>query len=153
MLELYAKLLHVEPGINIGLVGSSWTAVLLNVHTSCPLLGRDISPGKCSFFLHGILDAGIGFVLSEGQDISFTNYLDKELMNGVIVHNQLGLLTLFNHYYEQARSLPTDKLRIVYISVNAGMYFVQVCSILPLFMYCICCIPISSIGLFLGTPA
>ncbi|KAL6197952.1 hypothetical protein ACLB2K_027744 [Fragaria x ananassa] len=54
-------------------------------------------------------------------------YLDKELMNGVIVHNQLGSLTLFNHYYEQARSLPTDKLRIVYISVNAGMYFVQIC--------------------------
>lgn len=80
-------------------------------------------------------------------------YLDKELMNGVIVHNQLGLLTLFNHYYEQARSLPTDKLRIVYISVNAGMYFVQVCSILPLFMYCICCIPISSVGLFLGSPS
>ncbi|KAI5351398.1 hypothetical protein L3X38_004289 [Prunus dulcis] len=31
---------------NIGLVGSSWTAVLLYVHTSCSLLGRDISPGK-----------------------------------------------------------------------------------------------------------
>ncbi|KAF8410714.1 hypothetical protein HHK36_003251 [Tetracentron sinense] len=27
----------------------------------------------------------------------------------------------------QARSLPTDKLRIVYISVNGGIYFIQVC--------------------------
>ncbi|KAB1221838.1 Tobamovirus multiplication protein 1 [Morella rubra] len=27
----------------------------------------------------------------------------------------------------KARSLPTDKLRIVYISVNAAMYFIQVC--------------------------
>ncbi|KAF5937822.1 hypothetical protein HYC85_025328 [Camellia sinensis] len=27
----------------------------------------------------------------------------------------------------KARSLPTDKLRIVYISVNGGMYFIQVC--------------------------
>ncbi|CAL5410760.1 unnamed protein product [Camellia sinensis] len=29
--------------------------------------------------------------------------------------------------FTQARSLPTDKLRIVYISVNGGMYFIQVC--------------------------
>ncbi|KAK2986526.1 hypothetical protein RJ640_005568, partial [Escallonia rubra] len=27
----------------------------------------------------------------------------------------------------QARSLPTDKLRIVYVSVNAGMYLIQAC--------------------------
>lgn len=27
---------------------------------------------------------------------------------------------------EQARGLPTDKLKIVYISVNAAMYLIQV---------------------------
>ncbi|KAJ0082886.1 hypothetical protein Patl1_11093 [Pistacia atlantica] len=57
-------------GTDMGIIGSSWTSVLLYIHATCPLLGRDISPGK---------------------------------------------------------SLPTDKLRIVYISVNAAMYFIQVC--------------------------
>lgn len=53
MQAMNAKLgqLYVGPGIDIGLIGSSWTAILLYVHTSCPLLGRDISPGKCSFSL------------------------------------------------------------------------------------------------------
>uniref|UniRef100_A0A7N2LTA9 THH1/TOM1/TOM3 domain-containing protein n=1 Tax=Quercus lobata TaxID=97700 RepID=A0A7N2LTA9_QUELO len=38
-------------------------------------------------------------------------------------------LSFFGQRYttRQARSLPTDKLRIVYISVNAGIYLVQVC--------------------------
>ena len=27
---------------------------------------------------------------------------------------------------EQARSLPTDKLKIVYISINGALYFIQV---------------------------
>jgi len=30
------------------------------------------------------------------------------------------------HIYEQARSLPTDKLRITYISVNVAVYLAQV---------------------------
>ncbi|BBH00748.1 tobamovirus multiplication 1 [Prunus dulcis] len=40
---------------------------------------------------------------------------------------KLRLLTSFLTINEQARSLPTDKLRVVYISVNAAMYFIQVC--------------------------
>lgn len=50
---LYTKIgkLHLEPGTNIGLAGSSWTAIFLYIHASCPLLGGDISPGKCMFLL------------------------------------------------------------------------------------------------------
>lgn len=41
MQAMNAKLgqLYVKPGIDIGFIGSSWTAILLYVHTSCPLLG------------------------------------------------------------------------------------------------------------------
>ncbi|EEF43892.1 conserved hypothetical protein [Ricinus communis] len=53
-------------------------------------------------------------------------HLMNFIVNGVraIVfgfHKQVFVL------HPKARSLPTDKLRIVYISVNAAMYFVQVC--------------------------
>ncbi|CAH1440794.1 unnamed protein product [Lactuca virosa] len=37
----------------------------------------------------------------------------------------LFVLFLFEIYH-QAKSLPTDKLRIVYVSVNAGVYLIQV---------------------------
>ncbi|XP_002518505.2 tobamovirus multiplication protein 1 isoform X2 [Ricinus communis] len=47
---------------------------------------------------------------------------------GLLFFSTYTLLVLFwAEIYHQARSLPTDKLRIVYISVNAAMYFVQVC--------------------------
>ncbi|XP_015574319.1 tobamovirus multiplication protein 1 isoform X1 [Ricinus communis] len=48
---------------------------------------------------------------------------------GLLFFSTYTLLVLFwaEIYHQQARSLPTDKLRIVYISVNAAMYFVQVC--------------------------
>ncbi|KAL6200991.1 hypothetical protein ACLB2K_024706 [Fragaria x ananassa] len=47
---------------------------------------------------------------------------------GLLFFSTYTLLVLFwAEIYHQARSLPTDKLRIVYISVNAGMYFVQIC--------------------------
>ncbi|KAJ6367506.1 hypothetical protein OIU78_000129 [Salix suchowensis] len=59
-------------GIGVGIIGSTGASVLFDVYSSCSILGRDISSGKC------------------------------------------------------ARSLPTDKLRVVYISVNVAMYFVQV---------------------------
>ncbi|MTV29360.1 DUF1084 domain-containing protein, partial [Nitriliruptoraceae bacterium ZYF776] len=38
------------------------------------------------------------------------------------------LLVLFwAEIYHQAKSLPTDKLRVVYVSVNAGVYLIQGC--------------------------
>ncbi|XP_031264950.1 tobamovirus multiplication protein 1-like [Pistacia vera] len=47
---------------------------------------------------------------------------------GLLFFSTYTLLVLFwAEIYHQARSLPTDKLRIVYISVNAAMYFIQVC--------------------------
>ncbi|XP_044461670.1 tobamovirus multiplication protein 1 [Mangifera indica] len=47
---------------------------------------------------------------------------------GLLFFSTYTLLVLFwAEIYHQARSLPTDKLRIVYISVNAAIYFIQVC--------------------------
>ncbi|KAK4797719.1 hypothetical protein SAY86_030045 [Trapa natans] len=48
---------------------------------------------------------------------------------GLLFFSTYTLLVLFwaEIYHQQARSLPTDKLRIVYISVNVGMYFIQAC--------------------------
>ncbi|KAL0012371.1 hypothetical protein SO802_007479 [Lithocarpus litseifolius] len=47
---------------------------------------------------------------------------------GLLFFSTYTLLVLFwAEIYHQARSLPTDKLRIVYVSVNAGIYLVQVC--------------------------
>ncbi|XP_043692345.1 tobamovirus multiplication protein 1-like [Telopea speciosissima] len=47
---------------------------------------------------------------------------------GLLFFSTYTLLVLFwAEIYHQARSLPTDMLRIVYISVNGGIYFVQVC--------------------------
>ncbi|KAF5729034.1 tobamovirus multiplication protein 1 [Tripterygium wilfordii] len=47
---------------------------------------------------------------------------------GLLFFSTYTLLVLFwAEIYHQARSLPTDKLRIVYITVNSAVYFVQVC--------------------------
>ncbi|CAK7351099.1 unnamed protein product [Dovyalis caffra] len=47
---------------------------------------------------------------------------------GLLFFSTYTLLVLFwAEIYHQARSLPTDKLRVVYISVNAAVYFIQVC--------------------------
>ncbi|XP_021887383.1 tobamovirus multiplication protein 1 isoform X1 [Carica papaya] len=47
---------------------------------------------------------------------------------GLLFFSTYTLLVLFwAEIYHQARSLPTDKLRIVYISINALIYFIQVC--------------------------
>ncbi|XP_059662086.1 tobamovirus multiplication protein 1 [Cornus florida] len=47
---------------------------------------------------------------------------------GLLFFSTYTLLVLFwAEIYHQARSLPTDKLRIFYISLNAAMYFIQVC--------------------------
>ncbi|XP_061345556.1 tobamovirus multiplication protein 1-like isoform X1 [Gastrolobium bilobum] len=47
---------------------------------------------------------------------------------GLLFFSTYTLLVLFwAEIYHQARSLPTDKLRIVYISINAALYIIQVC--------------------------
>ncbi|KAF3451702.1 hypothetical protein FNV43_RR07798 [Rhamnella rubrinervis] len=47
---------------------------------------------------------------------------------GLLFFSTYTLLVLFwAEIYHQARSLPTDKLRIFYVSVNASVYFIQVC--------------------------
>ncbi|XP_038691675.1 tobamovirus multiplication protein 1-like [Tripterygium wilfordii] len=47
---------------------------------------------------------------------------------GILFFSTYTLLVLFwAEIYHQARSLPTDKLRIVYITVNSAVYFIQVC--------------------------
>ncbi|OAY24709.1 tobamovirus multiplication protein 1 [Manihot esculenta] len=47
---------------------------------------------------------------------------------GLLFFSTYTLLLLFwAEIYYQARSLPTDKLRTVYISANSGIYFIQVC--------------------------
>ncbi|KAK7826929.1 tobamovirus multiplication protein 1, partial [Quercus suber] len=56
-------------------------------------------------------------------EYGWTTHKVFHLMN-FIVNGVINLLVTING---QARSLPTDKLRIVYISVNAGIYLVQVC--------------------------
>ncbi|KAL3522021.1 hypothetical protein ACH5RR_014855 [Cinchona calisaya] len=47
---------------------------------------------------------------------------------GLLFFSTYTLLVLFwAEIYNQARSLPTDKLRIYYIFINCGIYFLQVC--------------------------
>lgn len=47
---------------------------------------------------------------------------------GLLFFSTYTLLVLFwAEIYHQARSLPTDKLKIFYISINGGMYVIQVC--------------------------
>lgn len=47
---------------------------------------------------------------------------------GILFFSTYTLLVLFwAEIYHQARSLPTDKLRIVYISTNSAVYLTQVC--------------------------
>ncbi|XP_057422054.1 tobamovirus multiplication protein 1-like [Lotus japonicus] len=47
---------------------------------------------------------------------------------GLLFFSTYTLLALFwAEIYHQARSLPTDKLRIVYISINAALYIIQIC--------------------------
>ncbi|XP_064940499.1 tobamovirus multiplication protein 1-like isoform X1 [Musa acuminata AAA Group] len=47
---------------------------------------------------------------------------------GILFFSTYTLLVLFwAEIYHQARSLPSDKLRIIYIIVNCGIYVIQVC--------------------------
>ncbi|CAJ2649518.1 unnamed protein product [Trifolium pratense] len=46
---------------------------------------------------------------------------------GLLFFSTYTLLVLFwAEIYHQARSLPTDKLRIIYISINAALYIIQI---------------------------
>uniref|UniRef100_M1ASQ6 Tobamovirus multiplication 1 n=1 Tax=Solanum tuberosum TaxID=4113 RepID=M1ASQ6_SOLTU len=55
---------------------------------------------------------------------------------GLLFFSAYTLLVLFwAEIYHQARSLPTDKLRTSYISVNGAIYFIQVRDILRLLIY------------------
>lgn len=42
--------LFPESGLNVRVIGTSGTALLHHLHTSCLVLGRNLSPGKCMFF-------------------------------------------------------------------------------------------------------
>lgn len=54
---------------------------------------------------------------------------------GLLFFSTYTLLVLFwAEIYHQAKSLPTDKLRIVYVSVNAGVYLIQGCLWIYLWM-------------------
>ncbi|GER54908.1 tobamovirus multiplication 1 [Striga asiatica] len=47
---------------------------------------------------------------------------------GLLFFSTYTLLVLFwAEIYHQARSLPTDKLRVFYVSINGIIYFIQVC--------------------------
>ncbi|XP_022720608.1 tobamovirus multiplication protein 1 isoform X1 [Durio zibethinus] len=47
---------------------------------------------------------------------------------GLLFFSTYALLVLFwAEIYHQARSLPTDKLRIFFVSINVVIYFIQVC--------------------------
>ncbi|XP_039689935.1 tobamovirus multiplication protein 1 isoform X2 [Medicago truncatula] len=47
---------------------------------------------------------------------------------GLLFFSTYTLLVLFwAEIYHQARSLPTDMLKIIYISINAALYIIQIC--------------------------
>ncbi|KAK7359757.1 hypothetical protein VNO77_01722 [Canavalia gladiata] len=47
---------------------------------------------------------------------------------GLVFFSTYTLLVLFwAEIYHQARGLPTEKLRILYVSINGAVYFIQVC--------------------------
>ncbi|XP_058072532.1 tobamovirus multiplication protein 1-like isoform X3 [Magnolia sinica] len=79
---------------------------------------------KQVFFLKPRL--GLGRVKEKSRKQVFMLVLLN--LPGILFFSTYTLLILFwVEIYNQARSLPTDKLRMVYFSVNGGIYFVQVC--------------------------
>lgn len=81
-----------------------------------------------NFIVNGVRAVVFGFhmqVFTLQPKVSVWVLLD---LPGLLFFSTYTLLVLFwAEIYHQARSLPTDKLRIVYISVNAAMYFIQGC--------------------------
>lgn len=50
----------------------------------------------------------------------------RNIYNSVLANFKLWEFDLWASIAEQARSLPSDKLKISYISINGAMYFIQV---------------------------
>lgn len=103
------NLISTISGPLFGFAGISWPALLLHIYSSCPFLGRDISLGMiCDLMVLIAYDLQIQLSLKES-------------------------LT-FHPVIFQARSLPTDKLRIWYFAINSGVYL---CRCIPsLQFYC-----------------
>lgn len=97
-------------GIGFAIIGFAWTSLLLYLYTPCSVLGRDISSGKLYIL--------VAFQLFQG----LCTWIAVQLF--IYIYKKI-LFYLFLKF--QARSLPSDKLRVFYISVNAAMYFIQVC--------------------------
>ncbi|KAF3795361.1 Tobamovirus multiplication protein 1 [Nymphaea thermarum] len=81
-----------------------------------------------NFIVNGLRAVVFGF---HNQVFSFTPKVFLLVLldlPGLLFFSTYTLLVLFwAEIYHQARSLPTDKLRIVYMSINGGIYFIQIC--------------------------
>ncbi|RXH99383.1 hypothetical protein DVH24_011708 [Malus domestica] len=98
----------------------SWYYFPLIVNLNCFGVDADVAVRAIVFGFHSQV-----FQLHPRARLQF--YRDVQTLSAVVSFSEFGLLTSFLTIIEQARSLPTDKLRIVYVSVNAIMYFIQVC--------------------------
>ncbi|CAN6452256.1 unnamed protein product [Victoria cruziana] len=81
-----------------------------------------------NFIVNGLRAIVFGFhkqVFSFKPKVFLLILLD---LPGLLFFSTYTLLVLFwAEIYHQARSLPTDKLRVVYMSINGGIYFIQIC--------------------------
>ncbi|CAN6911728.1 unnamed protein product [Brassica oleracea] len=78
----------------------------------------------CEFLISGLLklDEGVGVRI-----VNCSSLVDQsKLVSGTIVTLQRTTFTIIRILPPKARSLPTDKLRITYISVNVAVYLAQV---------------------------
>ncbi|PSS10358.1 Tobamovirus multiplication protein like [Actinidia chinensis var. chinensis] len=81
-----------------------------------------------NFIVNGVRAIVFGFHMQVFQLSPKVLILVLLDLPGLLFFSTYTLLVLFwAEIYHQARSLPTDKLRIVYIAVNGVMYFIQVC--------------------------
>lgn len=81
-----------------------------------------------NFIVNGVRAIVFGFHVEVFQLTPKVLVLVLLDLPGLLFFSTYTLLVLFwAEIYHQARSLPTDKLRIVYMSVNGGVYFIQVC--------------------------
>ncbi|XP_057513431.1 tobamovirus multiplication protein 1-like [Actinidia eriantha] len=81
-----------------------------------------------NFIVNGVRAIVFGFHMQVFQLSPKVLILVLLDLPGLLFFSTYTLLVLFwAEIYYQARSLPTDKLRIVYIAVNGVMYFIQVC--------------------------
>lgn len=81
-----------------------------------------------NFIVNGVRAVVLGF--HKQVFLLHTKALTLILLDlpGLLFFSTYTLLILFwAEIYHQARSLPTDKLRIFYIYINSAIYFIQVC--------------------------